>query len=164
MTAQPRKPAKATQTVWVERWCPPKPLVTLTPIEKVLNRHTFLVTPESRLVVAVITRAIGDCLSLGRGVRREARRFLLGDDLGLWCDLVGLHPDFVRFVARKAGYLADEKAHWQKVPIKVPVLAPSPDPGIAASHETVRSSAIGPCAAIPCAATPLNTSGETTHA
>ena len=46
MTAQPRKPAKATQTVWVERWCPPKPLVTLTPIEKVLNRHTFLVTPE----------------------------------------------------------------------------------------------------------------------
>ena len=70
MTAQPRKPAKATQTVWVERWCPPKPLVTLTPIDKVLNRHTFLVTPESRLVVAVITRAIGDCLSLGRGVRR----------------------------------------------------------------------------------------------
>ena len=69
-----RKPAKATQTVWVERWCPPKPLVTLTPIDKVLNRHTFLVTPESRLVVAVITRAIGDCLSLGRGLRRESRR------------------------------------------------------------------------------------------
>ncbi len=159
-----RKPAKATQTVWVERWCPPKPLVTLTPIDKVLNRHTFLVTPESRLVVAVITRAIGDCLSLGRGVRREARRFLLGDDLGLWCDLVGLHPDFVRFVARKAGYLADEKAHWQKEPIKVPVLPQPPDPGIAMSHETVRSSAIGPCAAIPCATTPLNTSGETTHA
>ena len=163
MTAQPRKPAKATQTVWVERWCPPKPLVTLTPIDKVLNRHTFLVTPESRLVVAVITRAIGDCLSLGRSVRREARRFLLGDDLGLWCDLVGLHPDFVRFIARKAGYLADEKAHWQKVPIKVPIKVPvlpqPPDPGIAMSHETVRSSAIGPCAA-----TPLNTSGETTHA
>ena len=164
MTAQPRKPAKATQTVWVERWCPPKPLVGVHPIEKVLNRHTFLVTPESRLVVAVITRAIGDCLSLGRSVRREARRFLLGDDLGLWCDLVGLHPDFVRFIARKAGYLADEKAHWQKVPIKVPVLPQPPDPGIAASHETVRSSAIGPCAAIPCAAIPLNTSGETPHA
>ena len=136
MTAQPRKPAKATQTVWVERWCPPKPLVTLTPIDKVLNRHTFLVTPESRLVVAVITRAIGDCLSLGRGVRREARRFLLGDDLGLWCDLVGLHPDFVRFVARKAGYLADEKAHWQKVPIKVPVPA---EPVVSASSAPVHS-------------------------
>ena len=154
-----RKPARATQTVWVERWAPPKPLVGVHPIEKMLNRHTFLVTPESRLVVAVIARAIGDCLSLSVRPRREARRFLLGDDLGLWCDLVGLHPDFVRFVARKAGYLADEKAHWQKVPIKVPVLAPSPDPGIAASHETVRSSAVGLCAA-----TPLNTSGETTHA
>ena len=139
MTAQPRKPAKATQTVWVERWCPPKPLVTLTPIEKVLNRHTFLVTPESRLVVAVITRAIGDCLSLGRGVRREARRFLLGDDLGLWCDLVGLHPDFVRFVARKAGYLADEKAHWQKVPIKVPVLPVPNEPVVSASSAPVHS-------------------------
>ena len=156
---QHRKPARATQTVWVERWSPPKPLVGVHPIEKMLNRHTFLVTPESRLVVAVITRAIGDCLSLGRGVRREARRFLLGDDLGLWCDLVGLHPDFVRFVARKAGYLADEKAHWQKEPIKVPVLPQPPDPGIAMSHESVRSSAIGPCAAIP-----LNTSGETPHA
>ena len=139
MTAQPRKPAKATQTVWVERWCPPKPLVTLTPIDKVLNRHTFLVTPESRLVVAVITRAIGDCLSLGRGVRREARRFLLGDDLGLWCDLVGLHPDFVRFVARKAGYLADEKAHWQKVPIKVPVLPVPNEPVVSASSAPVHS-------------------------
>ena len=155
-----RKPAKATQTVWVERWTPPKPLVGLQAIEKVLSRHTFLVTPESRLVVAVLARAIHDSMSLSnRRMRREARRFLLGDDLALWCDLVGLHPDFVRFVARKAGYLADEKAHWQKVPIKVPVLAPSPDPGIAASHETVRSSAVGPCAA-----TPLNTSGETPHA
>jgi len=161
----PSKPRQTYRTEWVERWCPPKPLVTLTPIEKVLNRHTFLVTPESRLVVAVITRAIGDSLCLtNRRMRREARRFLLGDDLTLWCDLVGLHPDFVRFVARKAGYLADEKAHWQKVPIKVPVLPQPPDPGIAASHETVRSSAIGPCAAIPCATTPLNTSGETTHA
>ena len=156
---QHRKPARATQTVWVERWSPPKPLVGVHPIEKMLNRHTFLVTPESRLVVAVIARAIGDCLSLGRSVRREARRFVLGDDLGLWCDLVGLHPDFVRFVARKAGYLADEKAHWQKVPIKVPVLPQPPDPGIAASHETVRSSAIGPCAA-----TPLNILGEPNHA
>ena len=139
MTAQPRKPAQATQTVWIERWCPPKPLVTLTPIEKVLNRHTFLVTPESRLVVAVITRAIGDCLSLGRGVRREARRFLLGDDLGLWCDLVGLHPDFVRFVARKAGYLADEKAHWQKVPIKVLVPTAPTEAVVSASSAPVHS-------------------------
>lgn len=135
-----RKPAKATQTVWVERWTPPKPLVGLQAIEKVLNRHTFLVTPESRLVVAVLARAIHDSLSLSnRRMRREARRFLLGDDLTLWCDLVGLHPDFVRFVARKAGYLVDEKAHWQKVPIKVPVpLAPA-EPLVSASSAPVHS-------------------------
>ena len=68
-----RKPAKATQTVWVERWTPPKPLVGLQAIEKVLNRHTFLVCPESRLVVAVLARAIHDSLSLtNRRMRREA--------------------------------------------------------------------------------------------
>lgn len=131
-----RKPAKATQTVWVERWTPPKPLVGLQAIEKVLNRHTFLVTPESRLVVAVIARAIHDSLSLtNRRMRREARRFLLGDDLTLWCDLVGLHPDFVRFVAHKAGYLADEKAHWQKVPVQA---APA-EPLVSASSAPVHS-------------------------
>ena len=104
-TASKRASARKTyRTEWVDRWSPPKPLVGLQAIEKVLSRHTFLVTPESRLVVAVLARAIHDSLSLtNRRMRREARRFLLGDDLTLWCDLVGLHPDFVRFVARKAG-------------------------------------------------------------
>ena len=53
--------------------------------------------------------------------------------------LVGLHPDFVRFVARKAGYLADEKAHWQKVPIKVPVLPVPTEPVVSASSAPVHS-------------------------
>lgn len=117
---KPRKPAKPTCTEWVDRWCPPKPLVGIQPIERMLNRHTFTACPESRLVVAVIVRAIHDCLSPGnRRQRREARHFILGEPLVFWCDLVGLNPEFVRFVARKAGYLADEKSHWQKVPIKV---------------------------------------------
>ena len=160
-TAYKRTPArKAYRTEWVERWRPPKPLASQRVLEKVLNRHTAVRCPESHLVVAVISVAIVDCLCLtNRHLRRQARRFVLGPELEKWCDLVGLHPDFVRFVARKAGYLADEKAHWQKEPIKVPVLPQPPDPGIAMSHETVRSSAIGPCAA-----TPLNTTGETTHA
>ena len=99
--AKPRQPRYLTE--WVDRWTPPKPLVGLSAIEKVLNRHTFLVTPESRLVVAVLARAIHDSLSLSnRRMRREARRFLLGDQLTLWSDLLGLHPDFVRFLARKA--------------------------------------------------------------
>ena len=66
---------KTYRTEWVDRWSPPKPLVGLQAIEKVLNRHTFLVTPESRLVVAVLARAIHDSLSLtNRRMRREARR------------------------------------------------------------------------------------------
>ncbi len=48
-TSLPRKPS--TRTEWVERWCPPKPLVGLQPIERVLNRHTEVIGPESRLVV-----------------------------------------------------------------------------------------------------------------
>lgn len=144
-TASKRASARKTyRTEWVDRWSPPKPLVGLQAIEKVLNRHTFLVCPESRLVVAVLARAIHDSLSLtNRRMRREARRFLLGDDLTLWCDLVGLHPDFVRFVARKAGYLADEKAHWQKVPIKVPIKVPvlpvPNEPVVSASSAPVHS-------------------------
>lgn len=97
-----------------ERWCPPKPRVGLPRLEKVLNRHTAMHCPESRLVVAVIARAIHDCLSPQHaGQRRAARRFVLGPRLLPWCDLVGLEPEFVRFVAQRAGYLADEQAHWQ---------------------------------------------------
>lgn len=156
-----RKPAKATQTVWVERWSPPKPLVGLQAIEKVLGRHTFLVTPESRLVVAVLARAIHDSLSLSnRRMRREARRFLLGDDLTLWCDLVGLHPDFVRFVARKAGYLADEKAHWKKVPVRVPIKVPVPS----APTELVVSASSAPVHSITCQAHTHPPQGGLIHA
>ena len=122
------------------RWCPPKPLVGLQPIERMLNRHTFARCPESRLAVAVIVRAIGDCLCpTNRRERRQARRFILGPDLDLWCDRVALNPDFVRLVAKKAGYLADEKQHWQRVAKKAsaanqfldptPAAAPTPAAG-----------------------------------
>ena len=103
-----------------DRWCPPKPLVGQRALEKVLNRHTAVSCPESRLLVAVISAAIVDCLSLGKGVRREARRFLLGNDLGLWCDWVGLNPDFVRRIAHQAGYLVDEQQHWEGGHTKAP--------------------------------------------
>jgi len=149
-TASKRASGRNTyRTEWVDRWSPPKPLVGLQAIEKVLNRHTFLVCPESRLVVAVLARAIHDSLSLtNRRMRREARRFLLGDDLTLWCDLVGLHPDFVRLVARKAGYLADAKAHWEKVPVKVPIKVPLPS----APTEPVVSASSAPVHYITCQA------------
>ena len=111
-----------------QRWCPPKPLVGLQPIERMLNRHTFTRCPESRLAVAVIVRAIGDCLSRDlHRERREARRFILGDEVIHWCDWVGLNPDFVRLVARKAGYLADEKLYWRRVGKKASSAKPHPD-------------------------------------
>jgi len=150
------KQPPAYRTEWVDRWRPPKPLVGLQPIERMLLRHTFTRCPEARLVVAVIVRAIGDCLcQTNRRERQQARRFILGTGLNDWCDHVGLNPDFVRFVAKKAGYLADEKAHWQRVPIRVriPQLL---EPVIHASQSSVRSSAVD--------AGPLNTLGELTHA
>jgi|GEM_PF-659042 len=163
MSAAPkRSPARKPYRIeWVERWTPPKPLVGLQALEKVLNRHTFLVCPESRLVVAVLARAIHDSLSLSnRRMRRQARRFLLGDELALWCDLVGLHPDFVRLVARKAGYLADEKAHWQKVPVRVPIKAPMPPEPI----EPVASSQSAPMHGITCQAHKHPPQGGLLHA
>jgi hypothetical protein len=103
-----------------ERWRPPKPLVGQRALEKVLNRHTAVSCPESRLFVAVISAAIVDCLSLGKGVRREARRFVLGPDLERWCDWVVLNPDFVRRIAHQAVYLFDEQQHWEGGHTKAP--------------------------------------------
>lgn len=103
-----------------DRWCPLKPLVGQRVLEKVLNRHTAVNCPESRLLVAVISAAIVDCLSLGKGVRREARRFVLGPDLERWCDWVGLNPDFVRRIAHQAGYLADEQQNCEGGHAKAP--------------------------------------------
>ncbi|MFZ2394084.1 hypothetical protein [Rhodoferax sp.] len=135
--SQQRKPSKTTRTEWVERWCPPKPLVGLQPIEKVLNRHTEVSCPESRLVVAVIARAIHDCLCLtNRRQRREARRFILGPNLEGWCDLIGMQPHFVRLVAQKAGYLAPEDHYLQRLPIKVPAL---PDPVVTGSSTPIHT-------------------------
>ena len=155
------KQPPAYRTEWVDRWRPPKPLVGLQPIERMLLRHTVVVCPESRLLVAVIVRAIGDCLcQTNRYERRDARRFLLGPKLADWCGHVGLNPEFVRFVAKKAGYLADEKAHWQRVPIRVRI-PQLPEPVIHASQASVRSSAVDARAD---ATHPMNTLGEMTHA
>lgn len=144
MSTSSRKPRYRTE--WVKRWCPPKPLVGVRPVEKVLNRHTVVTCPESRLVVSVIVSAIDDCLAPCTKPRRQARHFLLGDELVPWCDLVGLNPEFVRFVARRAGYLADEQAHWQKVPMRVPIKA------------RIKVEAV------PEPATPTTNSGEPIHA
>jgi len=118
----------ASGMAWVKCWCPPKPSIGLQPIERMLNRHTFIRCPESRLAVAVITLAIGDCLSRDRHrERREARRFILGAGLDEWCDRVALNPEFVRLVAKKAGYLADEQLYWRYVAKKSSGAKQQPD-------------------------------------
>lgn len=152
---------KTYRTEWVQRWMPPKPLVGTPIIERVLNRHTVIDCPESRLVVAVLARAIVDCLCLtNRRLRREARRFVLGRGLEFWCGLVGLQPDFVRAIARKAGYLADEKAHWRKVPVKAPVKAPASS----TPSEPAASSQSAPVHSAACTAQNPTPQGEPIHA
>jgi hypothetical protein len=96
----------------LKRWAPPRPLVGSRVIEKLLRRHASVQGPEADLVVAVIALAIVDCLDREPYLRASARRFVTGSHLEGWTDLVGLHPDFVREIARKGGYLASEEAHW----------------------------------------------------
>lgn len=100
----------------LKRWAPPRPLVGLRLIEKLLRRHASVQGPEVDLVVAVIGRAIVDCLDREPYLRASARRFVTGGHLDGWTDVVGLPPDFVREIARKGGYLASEEAYWVTVP------------------------------------------------
>ncbi|MCM8623156.1 MAG: hypothetical protein NFW16_15825 [Candidatus Accumulibacter sp.] len=99
----------------LKRWSPPRPLVGLGSVVKLLHRHAAIKGPEVDLVVAVISRAVVDCLDREPYLRAGARRFVTGHHLEGWTDLVDLHPDFVREIARKGGYLASEEAQWVNV-------------------------------------------------
>ena len=91
----------------------PPPLVTIRAIEKLLLRHISAPPssvdsgplPEQRLIVAVICQAIADLRCGTTGEQRQARRFLLGDDLDAWAAWVDLQPSFIREVATKTLYL-----------------------------------------------------------
>ena len=87
----------------------PPPLVTIRAIEKLLLRHISAPPsgplPEQRLIVAVICQAIADLRCSTTGEQRQARRFLLGDDLDAWATWVDLQPGFIREVAAKTLYL-----------------------------------------------------------
>lgn len=75
-------------------------------LQRILLRQVDRVSPESRLVVAVIALAILDAQHPHADIRGSARRFLRGRDLGLWCDLVGLEDAWVRELAERGGWLA----------------------------------------------------------
>ncbi len=82
-----------------------KPLIGASMLERLLLRHVTVVCPESRLIVAVIKQAFVDLCSPSKHQRAEARRFFKDGRLELWCDQVGLSPEFMREIATKAGYL-----------------------------------------------------------
>jgi hypothetical protein len=107
---------------WQDVWCPPKPLVGLATVEKILSRQSVIHCAESRLVIAVIGRGVVDCLCTDdEFVRRDARRFILGRNLARWTSLVGLNSEFVRMIALKSGYLADEDKYFERKRVKVPM-------------------------------------------
>ena len=87
----------------------PPPFVTIRAIEKLLLRHISAPPsgplPDQRLIVAVICQAIADLRCGTTGEQRQARRFLLGDDLGAWAAWIDLQPSFIREVATKTLYL-----------------------------------------------------------
>ena len=82
-----------------------RPLIGIRIIERVLLRQSFAPVPEAKLMVAVICQGIDDAVSVDEYIRRRAIRFLQGHNLDRIADLIGLHPDFVRQVARQAHYL-----------------------------------------------------------
>ena len=81
-----------------------KPLIGASLLERLLLRHVMVVCPESRLIVAVIKQAFVDLCSPSKHQRAEAQRFFQDGRLDLWCDQVGLSPNFMREIAIKAGY------------------------------------------------------------
>ena len=102
MNARLPQPVIEALTVTTRRQ---KPLIGASLLDRLLLRHVAVVCPESRLVVAVIKQAFIDLCSPSKHLRAEARRFFRDGCLELWCDQVGLSPDFMREIATKAGYL-----------------------------------------------------------
>ena len=82
-----------------------KPRVSTSAIERMLLRHAFAITPESRLFVAVIGQALHDMTQQHGHYRRRARHFFNTRGLDNYAELIGLEPEFVREIARKTGYL-----------------------------------------------------------
>lgn len=82
-----------------------RPLIGIRIIERVLLRQAFAPVPEAKLMVAVICQGIADAVSVDEYIRRRAIRFLQGHNLERIADLIGLHPEFVRQLARQAHYL-----------------------------------------------------------
>jgi len=98
---------------------PPRPLVGIHAIERLLLRYVFAPVPEAKLIVAVICQGIADAASSDDYQRRRACRFLQGFHLEYLADLVELNPEFVREVARRARYLTAEQSPHPQHSMKI---------------------------------------------
>jgi hypothetical protein len=90
--------------------CREKPLIGVSLVERLLLRHVDHVSPEARLCVAVIKQAFVDLCGPSNEARRDARRFFRDGRLELWCEQVGLSPEFLQEIAVKTGYLPADAA------------------------------------------------------
>ena len=97
------------------RWSPPATKVQIGMVNRVLSRKLAAITPESRLVLAMITQAIADCHERDDRDRHDARRFLTSRRLDFWCDLLDIEAEFVRMIAVRSGFLVDESQLWTPV-------------------------------------------------
>jgi hypothetical protein len=97
------------------RWSPPATKVQIGMVNRVLSRKLAAITPESKLVLAMITQAIADCHERDDRDRHDARRFLTSRRLDFWCDLLDIEAEFVRMVAVRSGFLVDESLLWTPV-------------------------------------------------
>ncbi len=102
-----------------QRSKPPHPLVGIHAIERLLLRHVFAPVPEAKLIVAVICQGIADAASSDDYLRRRACRFLQGFHLEYLADLVGLNPEFMREVARRARYITAEQPTHPQYSMKI---------------------------------------------
>ena len=71
-------------------------LVGTPAIERLLLRNVEFVCPESWLCSSVIKQVFVDLCGPSRDARRDARNFFCDGRLEIWCDLIGLNPEFVR--------------------------------------------------------------------
>ncbi len=86
--------------------CVPIPLLPISAVTRMLRRQMAVDTLEARLILAVLMQSVQDCVDREEPqVRCSARQFLLGPQLQPWCELIGLEAEFVRYVAREAGFL-----------------------------------------------------------
>jgi hypothetical protein len=83
----------------------PKPLITVQMASRVMTRNVAFITPESKLLIAVLSQAFADT-QLDKE-RASAIRFFRSVALDWICDPIGLEPGFIKEIAVKGGFVPE---------------------------------------------------------